>query len=222
MRDRDPYAHLKDNSWRELAEIETRLERGEIDEEEWHRAVQALVEPACLAAETPWGQSGKSGTAEDWERSRSHVADAIDRDGSFLDVGCANGYLMECLPRWTAFDVEPYGLEISAELAAFARRRLPAWEERIFVGNALTWYPPRDFTYVRTGLDYVPEVRRRELVERLLGSCERLVIGNFNEHESERTTEDEIDSWGLAVSGRSVRANPWKPGMEYRVFWIDR
>ncbi len=218
----DPYAHLKDNSWRELAEIDARLERGEIGEEEWHRAVEALVEPAYLAAETPWGQSGKSGTAEDWERSRSHVADAIDRDGSFLDVGCANGYLMECLPRWSAFEVEPYGLDISPELAALARRRLPAWAERIFVGNALTWDSPREFTYVRTGLEYVPQARRRELALRLLGSCERLVVGVFNEHESERTTEDEIASWGLEVSGRSVRASPRKPGMEYRVLWIDR
>ena len=65
-------------------------------------------------------QSGKSGTAEDWERSRSHVADAIDRDGSFLDVGCANGYLLECLDRWTSFEIEPYGLEISPDLAALA------------------------------------------------------------------------------------------------------
>jgi hypothetical protein len=218
----DPYAPLKDNSWRELAEIDARLAGGEIDEEAWHRAAAALVVPAYLAAETPWGQSGKSGTAEDWEWSRSHVADAIDRDGTFLDVGCANGYLMECLPRWTRFDVEPYGLEIAPELAALARSRLPDWADRIFVGNALAWEAPREFTYVRTGLEYVPKGRRRELVERLLGSCERLIVGVFNEHESERTTEAELESWGVAVTGRSMRSNRRKPGMEYRVLWIDR
>ena len=218
----DPYAHLKDNSWRELADIDAALESGEIDENEWHRRTGALVVPAYLAAETPWGQSGKSGTAEDWERSRSHVADAIDRDGTFLDVGCANGYLMECLPRWTSFAVEPYGLDMSPELAELARRRLPASANRIFVGNALTWEAPRTFTYVRTGLDYVPPARRRALAERLLGLAERVVVGVFNEHESERTTEEEIGSWGMETSGRSVRRNPWKPGMEYRVLWIDR
>lgn len=218
----DPYAHLKDNSWRELAEIDARLERGEIDEEAWHQAVQSLVVPAYLAADTPWGQSGKSGTAEDWEWSRSLVADAIDHDGSFLDIGCANGFLMECLGRWTTFDVEPYGLEISPEIAALARRRLPEWADRIFVGNALNWDFPREFTYVRTGLDYVPPARRHDLVERLLGSCERLIVGAFNEHDSERTIEDELGSLGLAVAGRSTRASRRKPGMEYRVLWIDR
>lgn len=217
----DPYAHLKDNSWREAEEIDARLARGEIDEEQWHREWQAIVVPRYLAAETPWSQSGKSGSAEDWEWSRSLVADAVDGDGSFLDVGCASGYLMECLSRWTAFEVEPYGLEIAPELAALARSRLPQWADRIFVGNALTWEAPREFTYVRTGLEYVPEGRRRELVELLLGICRRLLVGVFNEHESERTTEDALLSWGFAIAGRSVRPSHGKPGMEYRVLWID-
>ena len=218
----DPYAHLKENKWREVAEIDGALERGEIDEDGWHRRTQELIVPSYLAAETPWGQSGKTGTAEDWERSRSHVADAIDRDGTFLDVGCANGYLMECLPRWTPFAVEPYGLDLSPELADLARRRLPEWSERIYVGNAFAWDPPRAFTYVRTALDYVPPARRHELLERLLGYGERVVIGVFNEHESERTTETEIESWGVSIAGRSMRPNPWKPGMQYCVLWIDR
>jgi hypothetical protein len=183
--------------------------------------MQELIVPAYLAAETPWGQSGKTGTAEDWERSRSHIAEAIDRDGTFLDVGCANGYLLECLQRWTPFALEPYGLDISPQLAELARARLPEWADRIFVGNALTWDPPRRFTYVRTALDYVPPARKRAFLDRLLGYSERVVLGVFNEHESERTTEDELDSWGVPIAGRSTRANLWKPGMEYRVLWID-
>jgi hypothetical protein len=153
--------------------------------------------PAYLAARTPWEQSGKTGTAEDWE------------------------YLMECLPRWTSYRVEPYGLDLSSELAALARRRLPGWADRIFVGNALTWDPPRRFDVVRTGLEYVPAHRRRDLVERLLGFSGRLVIGVFNEHESERTTEEFLHSQGYAIGGRSTRPHPRKGGMEYRVLWID-
>ena len=218
----DPYAHLKDTSWREAAMLDAALERGEIGDEEWHRRWQDIVVPAYLAAETPWGQSGKSGTAEDWEWSRSHVADAIERDGSFLDIGCANGYLLECLPRWTPFQVEAFGLEVSPELAALARSRLPDLANRIFVGNASTWEAPSEFDVVRTGLDYVPTARRRELVERLLGYGRRLVVGVFNEHESERTTEDALESWGFHAAGRSVRPNRWKPGMEHRVLWLDR
>jgi SAM-dependent methyltransferase len=218
----DPYAHLKENAWREAQGIDACLERGEMDEEEWHRRWQAIVVPAYLAAVTPWGQSGKSGTADDWEWARSHVADAIDRDGSFLDVGCASGYLLQCLPRWTSCAVESYGLDIAPELAALARRRLPYWADRVFVGNALTWAAPRDFTYAGTNLEYVPVRRRREHVERLLGFSERVVVGVFNEHERERTTEDALNSWGCPIAARSTRRHRSKPGMEYRVLWIDR
>jgi hypothetical protein len=218
---RDPYAHLKESCWREQADLDARLAAGEIDEETWHRAWQELLVPAYLAAPTPWQQSGKSGTKEDWVYARALLADAIDRDGAFLDVGCANGYLMECLPGWTRSDIEPYGLDLSPELAELARSRLPQWADRIWVGNVLSWEPPRRFTYVRTSLEYIPQPRRRELVERVLGWCDRLVVGVFGEHESERTTEEALRAWGFRVAGRSERVNRRKLGMEYRVLWLD-
>lgn len=217
----DPYAHLKDNAWREQRDLDARLASGEIDEETWHRSMQEILVPAYLAADAPWQQSRKTGTEEDWVYARALVAHAIDRDGTFLDVGCANGYLMECLPGWTRHDVEPYGLDLSLELARLARTRLPRWSDRIFVGNVLDWNPPRRFTYVRTGLEYVPPRRRRNLVERCLGWCDRLVIGAFDEHASERTTEDTLRSWGFSITGQSVRAHHNKPGTEYRVLWVD-
>jgi hypothetical protein len=86
--------------------------------------------------------------------------------------------------------------------------------------NALTWTPPLRFTYIRTGLDYVPEHRRAELVSHLLEFCERLVVGVFNEHESERTTGQFLREHGFEPAGRSERANRKKPGMRYRVLWL--
>lgn len=215
------HAPLKDNAWREIGGIDARLERGEIDEAGWHAAMAQLVVPAYLAAKTPWEGSGKSGSAEDWEYARSHVAHAIDGDGSFLDVGCANGYLLERLPHWTAHRVDRYGLDIAPELVELARRRLPDIADQLFGGDAMDWEAPQRFRYVRTGLEYVPRHRRRELVERLLGWCDRLIIGVVNEEADARPTEGLVRSWGHTVAGRSERANRSKPGMEYRVLWID-
>src|SRR5207237_2727818 len=65
----DPYAHLKESCWRESADLDARLAAGEIDEREWHRAWQEILVPAYLGARTPWGQSGKTGTEEDWMNS---------------------------------------------------------------------------------------------------------------------------------------------------------
>ena len=33
----------------------------------------------------------------DWRARRGHLCQAVDRDGSLLDVGCANGHLLEHL-----------------------------------------------------------------------------------------------------------------------------
>ena len=217
----DPYAAQKELAWREMAETDARLARGEIDEAAWHAEIARFIVPAYLAARTPWEGSGKSGSAEDWEYARSHLGHAIDRAGSFLDVGCANGYLLECVPRWTRHRLDRFGVDIAPELVELARRRLPELAERLWVGNALTWEPPHRFTYIRTGLEYVPRHRRRELVDRLLGNCDRLIIGVFNEEVHARPTEQLLRSWGHIVAGRSERANLKKPGIDYRVLWID-
>ncbi len=221
MTEPDAYAPLKDLAWREVAEIDARLERGEIDEAGWHAQIAGLLVPAYLGADTPWGGSGKSGSAEDWEYGRSHIGHAIDRDGSFLDVGCANGYLLECLPLWTSHRLDRHGLDISPELVDLARRRLPDLADRLYVGNVLHWAPPRRFTFVRTGLEYVPRSRRRDVVAQLLTFCDRLIIGVFNEEVDARPTEQLLRSWGYAISGRSERVNRKKPVVDYRVLWID-
>src|SRR5262249_61585005 len=125
-----------DGGWREIAAIDAALERGEIDEDGWHRAMADLVVPAYLAAETPWGQSGKSGDEALWEEGRSHIADAIDRDGTFLDVGCASGYLMECIVGWSSHVLEAYELEMPPAQAALPGSSRPQRRERSHKRNA--------------------------------------------------------------------------------------
>jgi SAM-dependent methyltransferase len=208
----------KEGSWKEVAAIDAAYERGELDDAGWHEAVASIVVPAYLASETVEGGSGSSRDASGWEYARSLLADAVEPGQTFLDVGCANGLLMESMARWAG--VEPYGLEISRELAERARARLPHWAERIWVGNALEWTPPHRFDVVRTGLDYVPPRRARQLVEHLLSYAGRLVIGVFNEERETRSLEQQVTSWGLAVAGRSEREHP-HPRLAYRAFWID-
>jgi SAM-dependent methyltransferase len=208
----------KEGGWREIAAIDAAYARGELDEAGWHEAMAALVVPAYLAAETAPGGSGSSRDEAGWEYARSLLAAATEPGQTFLDVGCANGHLMESMAAWAG--VEPYGLEISPELAELARSRLPQWADRIWVGNAAEWEPPRRFDVVRTGLDYVPPDRRRTFMEHLLGFCDRLVIGIFNEERERRAREEEVAGWGFTVAGRSEREHP-HPQLAYRAFWLD-
>jgi len=208
----------RERSWREVAAIDAAYARGELDDEGWHAAAAALVVPAYLAAETAEGGSGSSRDPAGWERARSLLAEAVEPGQTFLDVGCANGHLMESMATWAG--AEPYGLEISPELAQVACRRLPQWAHRIWVGNAIDWEPPQSFDVVRTGIDYVPSPRRKQLVEHLLSYAGRLVIGVFNEERDVRSLENEVAGWGLTSSGRSERLHP-HPRLAYRAFWID-
>jgi len=222
-----PIALANDGAAELLAAADAALEAGAIDEPEWHRRIAAVITPAYLAAETPWAQSGRSGDAASWEWARGLLVEAA-RPGTFLDVGCASGYLMECMVRWCAaagIACEPYGLEIAPELAALAQRRLPHWRDRVLVGNALDWSPPRRFDVVRTGLEYVPGRRRRDLVVRLLADVVaergRLVIGVINDERDEPRIERALAAWGFAIAGRCERLHR-DPRLAYRIVWIDR
>jgi SAM-dependent methyltransferase len=148
-----------------------------------------------LGAKEATAQSGCSTGEAGWEIGRRPIASAIHRPGTFLDVGCANGLLMESVVRWSERAVEPYGLDFAARLVALARRRLPQWAERIFHGDALEWEPARQFDFVRTELVYAPEARRRELAERLLGWVApggRLIVCGYSEPVCH-----EVRGWGF-------------------------
>jgi hypothetical protein len=219
----------KERAWRDIAEIEAAFERGEMDAEGWHRAMMDIFVPSYLAGDNPRAQSGHGGNEHRWEQSRRPVVKAIHHSGTFLDIGCASGLLMESVKSWAAedgYDIEPYGLDIAPELVDLARRRLPCWADRIFVGNAIDWRPPMRFDYVRTGLEYVPRRQRPLLVSHLLEStvCPegRLIIGVFTEEAAHRDTEDAVTSWGYQVAGRHESPHQEDPRLARRVLWLDR
>jgi hypothetical protein len=179
-------------------------------EKEFFVREQAFHEAKYLAGNNPRQQSGFGRDAIDWERFRRPVSAPIDRDGSFLDIGCANGLLMESVVAWAREGgrcVEPYGLDISEKLAGLAQRRLPHWRDRIFVGNALSWEPPTRFDFVRTEMVYVPPTRRRDyaqrLLERFVAPDGRLLLCSYGSSRPEgdraEALIEEIRGWGLVV-----------------------
>ena len=220
-------AAAKERGWRQAAEIDAAYERGELDRAGWHAAWLAILEPAYLAGGNPRAESGHSGDPVRWELARRLLVDAIPADGTFLDVGCANGHLMETLTAWAVEDglaVEPYGIDISPALADLARRRCPQWADRIWTGNAMGWEPPMRFDVVRTGMDYVPPDHRAayldHLVARVIQPGGRLVVGVYNEERELDTLAHEVRGFGHRIAGRASRPHR-HPGVAYKAFWID-
>jgi hypothetical protein len=124
--------------------------------------------------------------------------------------------------------IEPFGLEISERLAALARGRLPEWQDRIFVGNALYWEPPHRFDYVRTELVYVPAHRRRQFVERLLAEVVApggvLILCSYGSSRPEgnrcEPLVDELRAWNLEIAGTHNVISPSHSFVITRVVWL--
>ncbi len=73
-------------------------------------------------------QSGRSSGAARWQETRRCIADAVHRDGHFLDLGCANGLLLESLIGWCGergITLRRHGIDLLAPLIALARERHP-------------------------------------------------------------------------------------------------
>jgi SAM-dependent methyltransferase len=216
-----------------LPEVEEALPsyRHQSDESYFEDSRQ-LLEQAYLRASTPEGGSGFGRDAEAWRRARSHIAGGLDRDGTFLDVGCANGLLCESMVAWAGergVTVEPWGIDFSAALVGVARRRLPHWADRFFVGNGLDWVHPDGlrFDFVHTLLDFVPRARRADLVrhhlERTVARGGRLLVSEYMAQSDvpEGTTAGILRSLGFEPTGESFPDDPDRPPAA-GCAWIDR
>jgi hypothetical protein len=134
----------------------------------------------------------------------------MDGDGTWLDVGCANGHLLATLPTWCAelgIRIEPYGLKLLPVLAELARSLHPELADRIWTGSVMTWTPPQRFTYVTALDDQVPAGRLGDLVARLLAEFVepggRLIVSSYTESDAvPKDVFDDLRQAGHPPDGR--------------------
>jgi hypothetical protein len=140
----------------------------------------------------------------------------MDRDGTWLDVGCANGFLMATLPAWCAerdVTIDAYGLELLPRVADVGRALHPEMADRIWTGSVMRWSPPRRFTYVTALEDQVPPRRLGDLVKRLLGQFiephGRLIISAYTDpHTVPRDLFGDLTACGHQPDGRILIERP--------------
>ena len=174
----------------------------------------AALEDAYLRRTDPIEQSGFRGGSTRWSAEREPILDAISTDGDLLDVGCANGYLLECLVRWgkdRGLRLTPYGLDQGSRLIELARQRFPSCSDHFFVGNAWDWKPARQFRYVYMLLDVVraDDVRWHlsRVLEELVAPDGRLIVGDYGSHSRRIPARDVaavLRTSGLTVIGEAT------------------
>ncbi|NND03336.1 MAG: methyltransferase domain-containing protein [Acidimicrobiia bacterium] len=139
------------------------------------------LESSYLEHEDPIRRSGFGGGPIRWESERRPLTHGIDRSGSFLDVGCANGWLALCVRDWCrerGLEIESFGVDIGSELVAEAADRL----SDTWAADAWRWVPPRRFTFVYSLLDLSPTDLIGNWLSRLASWVEpggRLIIGSY-------------------------------------------
>jgi hypothetical protein len=198
------------------------------DVEAWDRRTAERLERAYLSAGAGPGGSGSRETSEGaWRAKRQHLCVPMDGDGTWLDVGCANGHLLATLPAWCAergISIEPYGLELLPPLAELARSLHPGLADRIWTGSVMTWTPPRRFTYVMALDDQVPPGRLADLVARLLAEFVtpggRLIVSSYADSDGvPRPLFDDLSDAGYPPDGRIRIDRPRRHSLLSA--WID-
>lgn len=171
------------------------------------------LEAAYLESDDPIVQSGFHGGRNRWVAERLPLVEAIDRDGDFLDVGCANGLLVSDVVLWASergYKIVPFGIDLGAQLIAHARQRLPEHASNFTVADAWTWHPVRHWTFVYSLMDLAPEDLRCEWIRRLFGWVKtggRLIIGSYGSRSRKLPPEDVSEilrGCGLEVTGQSA------------------
>jgi SAM-dependent methyltransferase len=180
-----------------------------------------------LSERDPRRQSGFSGGRARWRAERAPLLAAIPHSGDFLDVGCANGHLLECLMQWAlerGIELTPFGVDLAPALIALAQQRLPAFRTHFFCANACDWQPPRRFHYVYALWDCVPPAHFAQFVAHLRAViCApggRLIIGAYGSRtraEAPAAVDVLLVQQGYTVVGRVSAGRPETA----RFAWVD-
>jgi 2-polyprenyl-3-methyl-5-hydroxy-6-metoxy-1,4-benzoquinol methylase len=202
-----------------------------LDEQVFYAGNMRTLQRSYLRGQTPQQGSGFGGDEQAWRQDRRHITEAITTNGTFVDVGCANGLLMESVAAWSAergLTVEPYGVDLAPGLVDLARKRLPHWADRIWLGNAIDWIPPHGqrFDYVHILLDCVPRRRRADLISHHLASTirpgtGRLLVSDYTAAApGNSAVAQTLHSLGFTCGGQTSGGQ--RPGrLPIPTAWID-
>ncbi len=131
---------------------------------------------------------------EHWIENRRPICSAIEKPGTFLDIGCANGFLLACLQLWSEHQITPYGVDIDAGSLEMARALLPEYANH-FAQCSLEHLPTRtklgllgffDTVYwnVWDGLDFNEPLYQTYAENAFAAARARIILGFYDtDHE---------------------------------------
>jgi SAM-dependent methyltransferase len=177
--------------------------------DKWLDNLKKELEESYLRFPEPWKQAGFMLDENAWIEYRKPIADCIDKSGTFLDVGCSNGYLLECLVKWTAergIKIVPWGIDLSEKLIAVAKERLAGYASNLVVGSATKWVSPIKFDFVRAELGYVLDESQEQFIQKIFSNFlspeGKLIVTEYRskkQNVKEPWSTDKIINWDFDI-----------------------
>lgn len=214
------------------AYINSALDNNEISKDEWYKINNEYFTKLYLASDNPRGQSGHGGDEYHYRFSTLPIIECFYKNGTFIDIGCANGHLMEMVYKWATvigFEIEMYGVDISEGLLELAKNRLPQWKDRFYLGNAFFWKPEQKFDYIHVGgLGGVPEddelIFFEHLIKNYLADGGRLILGPYWQTvgDSRSFSINRLLDSGISPDGYIEKTHYSRSNMLRKAIWFDK
>jgi 2-polyprenyl-3-methyl-5-hydroxy-6-metoxy-1,4-benzoquinol methylase len=174
--------------------------------EKWLNSLKKDISETYIKYNEPWKQAGFLLGQKEWEICRRPLAECIDKAGTFLDIGCSNGYLLENILKWTSHSITPFGIDLSQKLIELAKARLPQYSSNFFVGSATDWTSPITFDYIRIELESVLSDSQEQFLHKLLNSYlapdGKLLLTEYRSKKDSAKKpwlNEKVESWGFNI-----------------------
>ena len=176
-----------------------------------------------------------------WAEKRGFINEAINDDGSILDIGCANGFFLKSLQEWSDYNLVPYGIDIEKDRIATAKKLFPEYQDHFAVLDAkninqltIVGLPKKyDFVYWNFYSQWnIGDKEWKDALEVILSMTrKRLILGFYaknifhpespewrQEREFVKNRSEDFKKQGFAISGTIL--NP--TNFNQSVAWIDK
>jgi SAM-dependent methyltransferase len=131
-----------------------------------------------------------------WGHSRRFIASAIDKDGTILDIGCANGFLLRCFQEWSGHLLTPYGIDLDESFIDEAKLLFPQHKEHFLqfdileLPEASSFILPQSYDFIYWAIwdnwtfQRQIEIRVIRTIQAMVKSGGKLILGLYHEDRS--------------------------------------